>query len=432
MIGAILLSLAALADPAPVVEGDVTEAHVAGMTVIVKHVANAELVTAQLYLRGGARNWTKADAGVETLALNVAAAGGTLTLDKIAFTQKLAGLGATIDADTGRDWSLLQAKGPVASFDPLFGLLVDVLLRPALPPSEIELQRQRQIQQIKHDDEDPDGRLMELIDGVVFKGHPYEARAEGTVDVVTKLNPAQLGAQLQKLRETSRMVLVVVGDVDATKVIGAARAAFALVPRGDYAAKALATPSFAGATLTTEERKLPTNYIVGLFPVAPAAAKDAFVGPAMWNILWERLFEEVRTKRNLSYAPGIRTIITESVSLAGVYVTATDPNTTLPVMIHELKRMQDEPLDATDLAATKALTRTGMLVRQETTDGQATALARGWLLTGDWRYDAKLRDQIANATSADLQAYARKYFGKMQMVLLGDPQKLEIKIVKSF
>ena len=101
---------ASAADSAPVVDGDVTSATVNGMQILVKRVPGAELVASQLYIRGGSRNWGKADAGVEALALRVAVSGGTESLDKVAFGQALASLGSSIQARTGRDWSSIEGK----------------------------------------------------------------------------------------------------------------------------------------------------------------------------------------------------------------------------------------------------------------------------------------------------------------------------------
>lgn len=81
--------------------------------------------------------------------------------------------------------------------------------------------------------------------------------------------------------------------------------------------------------------------------------------------------DEVRTKRNLSCAPNTQYEAMVSGSLAGVYVTAVDANTTLKVMINKV-------------------------------------------------------------THADVQAYAKKYAGKMQLVMLGDPSKLDPALGASF
>src|SRR6185436_16112037 len=158
---------------------------------------------------------------------------------------------------TGTDWSVLQAKGPVRSYDDLFGLLVDVFLNPALPASEIEVSRDQQVARIRHEDEDPDERLNLIMDHQFWKGHPYENRPQGTVEVVQKLTRDQLTAHLAKLRETSRLVLVVVGNVEPAKVIESTKTKLAKVPEGNYVHKSLPTPVFDKPTLFTEQRKLP-------------------------------------------------------------------------------------------------------------------------------------------------------------------------------
>jgi len=401
--GLAFVALVAGADPKPVVEGDVTEAHVNGMTILVKKVPNAELAAVQLYVRGGARNWGKADAGVEELAFRVAANGGTKALDKVAFANKAASLGINIGADTGRDYSAIMGKAPLASFDTMLGLVEDCLLTPALPASELEIQRQQQLSEIRHGDEDPDGRLRKLQGENIWKGHPYENRPEGTVDVVSKLTPAQIEAQLAKVRESKRLVLVVVGDVDANKVIEQAKTVFAKLPRGGFDAKPLPAPSFKKATLVTEKRDLPTNYIQALTLGPKPGTKDYAAANALNTMLWERMFEEVRTKRNLSYAVGVPFAPMEAATLVGIYVTAVDPNAAVPVMIDELKKVQNTPLTDVELAAAKAMTRTNMLMGEQTTDGQARALASGWMLTGDWRFEKKLLDTINTITAKDMQ-----------------------------
>jgi predicted Zn-dependent peptidase len=415
-------------DPAPVTEGSVTEARVAGLTVLVKRLPNAELVTTQLHVRGGARNWGEADAGVEALAFRVATTGGTRLLDKEAFGRKLSALGAEIGATTGRDGSILQGKGPLPGFEATFGLVADCFLSPALPESEVTLARDQSVLALQRQREDPDGALELLVEATLFKGHPYANRPQGTPETVANLGRAQLAGHLARLREASRLVLVVVGNVDPARVIALARQTFAGVPPGAYAPPPLPRPAFAAPALTSETRKLPTNYLQGMFPAPGPGAADYPAARVATFALGQRLFEEVRTKRNLSYAPGTRYDVAEGSALAGIYVTAVDPNVTLPVMLGELTRLKELPIPAEELAGYKSIYRTRFLLSQETTDGQATSLARGFLLAGDWRYYDRVLAQAADVTAADVQAYARTYASKLQFVLLGDPGKLDPKL----
>jgi len=419
------------AEPAPVVEGEVTEGRLGGMTLLVKRARGAELVTAQLYVRGGALNWTAATGGIEQLAFHVASTGGAGGLDKAAFARRLAGLGADLHAETTRDWSMVQAKGPRPATPELLRLAADVLLRPALPASEVEVARQQQLIGLQQLQEDPDGRLGALLDEVRFQGHPYRVRPEGTQATVKALTAAQLGAHLAGLREQARLVLVVVGDVDFDAVRAQAQALFGSLPRGAASSGPPPLPTIAASTLTPEARTLPTNYLEGVFRGPPPGSPGYATGVATNSLLWERLFYEVRTRRNLSYAPGTRWDLTGAGTYGGLYVTAVDPTTTWRVMLGELRRLQTEPVPADDLAGAKAQARTSMLMRQESTDGQASSLGGSLLLTGDWRFRQRLVEQVRAVTVEDVQAYARQYFGRLQVVLLGNPAALDPAVATS-
>ena len=426
---------ALLTDPAPVTEGDVTAAWVNGMQVVVKRLPGAELATVQLYVRGGARNWGKEDAGVELLALRAATSGGLKLgdkqLDKEAFGNLLSSLGVALNAETGRDWSAISGKGPVAQLKTTLALVSAAFLQPALPAAEVELTRQRQLLGLKRRAEQPDGRLDELVTQALWAGHPYANRPDGTVESVAAIKPEQVAAHLAKLRETSRLLLVVTGDVDAATVQAEARLLFAGVPRGSYAPAPLAHPAFAAPKLSAEQRALPTNYLQGM-TAGPAMTSAEFAAARVLNAaLAERMFEEVRTKRNLSYAPGTRFDVTEAGTLLGIYVTAVDPNTTLKVMLDELQKSKDTAFPELEVAAARSQYRTNFTMQAETTDGQASLLARGALLAGDWRWAGKFQQQVDAVTAADVQALAKKYLSNLQVVLLGDPSKLDAKLATS-
>jgi len=342
--------------------------------------------------------------------------------------RKLADLGATIAGTTERDWSVIEGKSPAAGFEDTFGLVAEAFLAPAMPESEVTLARNQEVLALKRLRENPDGALELLVEATVFKGHPYANRPGGTPDTVAKLGREQLAAHLDRLRETSRLVLVVVGAVEPQRVVALARQAYGALPRGSWSPAALSRPSFSSPALTTETRKLPTNYLQAMFTAPGPGAPDYAAARVANFALGQRLFEEVRTKRNLSYAPGARYEVAADSAMGGIYVTAVDPNATLPVMLGELTRLREQPIPTDELAGYESLYRTRFLMAQETTDGQATSLARGLLLAGDWRYFDRLLGLAAKVTAADVQAYARTYARNLQFVMLGDPAKLDPKL----
>lgn len=416
---------AAPADPAPVTDGDVTVGYANGVQVIVKRIPGAELSAMQLYIKGGARTYSAADAGIARLSLAVAASGGTASLEKDAFHRKLAALGSEIWSEAGPDFASIKAKTLLAQWDETFGLLADTFLRPALPASELELQRQRQIAALRHEKSDPDATLSVLVNQVVFKGHPFENRAIGTEESVSKLTAESVKTYLDELRETGRLVFVTVGDVDPAHVIEKVKGAFGALPRGDYAGAPFPALEFDKPTVAVTERKLSTNYIEAAFAAPAWTSPDFADAMVAMSHLQHRVFEEVRTKRNLSYAPGARLSTGLSVPYGYLYVTAVDPNTTIKVMFDEVKKLQNEPVPEKDLTATKSVYLTRYLMQNESTDGQASMLASAQLLGGDWKLARTLPERIRAVTPAAVQAYAKKYLGRLQVVVLGDPAKVD-------
>jgi len=417
--------VSAPADLAPVTEGDVTVARVSGVDVLVKRIPGADFASLQLYIRGGARDWSAADAGIERLALATATSGGTEALDKDAFARRLAALGSEIGSESRPDFSAIRAKSLASKWDETFGLLADTFLHPALPAAELELERQRQLSSLRHEQDNPDALLGLRVQEAFYRGHPFANRTIGTAESVQKIDLDAIKAHLARIRETSRLLFVTAGDVDPAHVLEQVRASFGTLPRGAYQGAPFPAVAFDRPSLTVSEKKLATNYIQGTFPAPRWSDADSPAAMVAMSLLRFRLFEEVRTKRNLSYAPGAGLRNGSTVPTGYLYVTAVDPNTTFKVMLDEARRLQNEPISAKDLAGTKATFLTSYLMGSESTDGQAGMLAEAALLGGDWKLARTLPERIRAVTPADVQAYAKKYLGRLQMVVIGDPSKID-------
>ncbi len=419
------------ADPAPVVDGDITVASAHGVRILVKRIPGAELTAAQLYIRGGVANWSERDAGVEMLALRTATSGGTQQLDKDAFSRRLTTLGSDLGASTGNDYSVIEQKSLTTKFDETFDLLVQSFLTPAMLDKEIELNRQRQLVGIKRDLETPDGRVGLVLLDAMWAGHPYHARPIGSVESVGALTPAALRTHLDELRETSRLELIVVGDVPADHVIARVKAAFGMLPRGSFVARPLPVPKFDKPTLLAKQAELPTTYVIGSF-VGPSWSSPelpaAFVAT---RILHDRVWEEVRTKRNLSYAPSASFRYGAEITRGQLYVTAVDPNTTWKVMLDEVKKLAEAPLPSADLAGAKAQFLTGHLAANESTGGQASWLGTCDVVGGDYKLARTLPDRIATVKAEEVQAFLKNRVLRLQTAVLGDAAKLDRSLFES-
>jgi predicted Zn-dependent peptidase len=412
-------------DPPLRVEGAVATTTVNGIPIIVKRVPGVEFVSASLVIKGGARNWGKDDAGIERIGCAAAAGGGPSGTSKAAFQARLVELGAQIRATTSEDFSEFDAKTLTATWEETFGLLLDVFMQPALTAEEIELRKGQQIWDLRAEIEDPDRQLRLLGRQMLFKGHAYENPAGGTIETVSRLQRPAIQQHLAKLRESRRLVLVVVGDVDPERVVSLTRDRLGDLPAGDYVDAPPAALSFSRPGLTTKERALPTNFIVSLLP-APTWTEPTFAASTMaMEVLSSRLYQEVRAKRGLSYAPAAFSANDSYLPVAGMYVSTTDPNQTMQIMWDTLKDLQGHPVSAQDLEGSKAVFVTRYLMDFQTTEGMAALMAKAQIYKGDWRFARVWAENIKAVTPADIQSFVRQRLVNFQTVVLGDQKRID-------
>ena len=180
------------------------------------------------------------------------------------------------------------------------------------------------------------------------------------------------------------------------------------------------------------EQKLPTNYLLAMFSGPTWRDPDFVVARVARATLGQREFKEVRTKRNLSYAPAAWLAWNRELPTGALYVTAVDPVATMKVMLDQAKRLRDEPVPEGELEATKATMLTGIFMRSESPADQATQLAMLQIHAGDWRMVRTLQDRVRAVTAAQVQQWAQKHVTKLQTFVIGDAGKLDKAVLESF
>jgi predicted Zn-dependent peptidase len=238
------------------------------------------------------------------------------------------------------------------------------------------------------------------------------------------LTADDLRAYHQKIMQTSHLLLVVVGDLDPVQLKQRITASFAKLPRGDYKLQTPPPISFTASTVEITNRELPTNYVQGIFGAPSIMSPDIYPMRVASSLLRDRVFEEVRVKRNLSYAPDAF-LRSQSANIGGLYVTAVDANQAVRVMLNEILRLQREPIDQDDITAVIAQFLTTYYMSQETNAAQAAELAQYELIGGGWRNSLLFLEKLRAVTPADVQRVAQKYMHNFRFVVLGNPAQID-------
>ena len=400
----------------------VAEFTVAGIPVIFKPVRANEVVAVRLYLKGGSASLTPELAGIETFIAELGER-GTQKYDREAFTRLATQTGTNIGGGASYDWSVFTAQGIRQHWDTTWDLFTQAVLHPTFPQSEVETVRGQLMNALRQERDDPDDFLDVLADSVIYTGHAYTLRPQGSTATVAAITRDQIADWHRRRLTKENLLLVVVGNVELADLRAKIAAAFAGLPATGAPATELRPLLPLTRDVLVVQRDLPTNYIAGYWG-APAPAEADF--PAFrvaTSLLSNRLFEEVRTKRNLTYAVAA-SLLSRRSNVGRLYVTAVQPDTTIRVMFTEVRRLQTEPVPADRLAERLSVLLTNFWVGQETNMSQAEQLGFFELAGGGWEnlytYPARLRA----VTPADIQRVAQRYMRDLRFVVVGDPNKI--------
>jgi predicted Zn-dependent peptidase len=404
----------------------VSEFEVNGLKVLMKRREGSLTVAAGLFIRGGSSNITAQNAGIETLMLS-AATEASAAFPRTRMRNELSRMGTVIGSSSNNDYSVLSLASTRMHFDRSWEMFTDVILRPSFTKEDVSLVQSRMVVSLSDDTDNPDVYLQKLQERVAYAGHPYLNSTGGTPETVGKLTPEDLRAYHKKLMETSRLLLVIVGDLNVNEVRSLVEASFGKLPRGSYKPEAVPQLTFDKSSVEVTPRELPTNYVQGLFTAPSLTSPDIYAMRIASSLLRDRVFEEVRVKRNLSYAPDAF-LRTQAANVGGLYVTAVDANQSIRVMLSEIARLQAEPVNASDIHAVIAQYLTTYYLGQETNAAQAGELAQYELIGGGWRNSVEFLDRLMAVTPADIQRVSQKYMRNIRFVVLGNPRSVDTNV----
>ena len=422
-----LLAIASpcLAQSAPKID-DFT---VAGIHVIHKTITANDVIGVQLFVKGGAAAITPKNAGIEQLIVDAAPL-GTSRYTKEQFTAAATKNGAEVGGSADLEYTSMTLRAVRQNWDASWDLFAEAVAHPTFPESEVAVARGQLVNQVKQRTDDPDSYLAEISDSVVFAGHPFAPEPRGTPKSVAALTSADLARWHARRFTRANMLIVVVGNVTHDDLVAKISRSFGGLPASGGAVAAVPALAPMKASVTIMNRSLPTNYIQGTFAAPPSRSRDAAAVRLAVRILSDRLFEEVRTKRNLTYAV-YSFFRGGSVGRGAVYVTAVDPDTTLKVMLAEVRRLQREPVSTERLQESRNDYVTAYWMGQETNLGQAAQLGAFELTGGGWRNALALVDKVRAVTPADIQRVAMRYFRNARFVVVGDPKKVDRALFQS-
>lgn len=417
--------------PADVIAAShIEDFEVDGLRVLLKHTQASPVVALDIYVDGGSATATADNAGIENLALRAATTGGTVQLPREAFNARLESMGSSISAAAGRDYSTISMNCVRPYFSQTWEIFADVLTEPGFDAAQLEIDRNRVIEEIKATEEDPDEYVGLLATELHYDGHPYAIRPIGTEENVKGFSRQQLIDYYKVILNRKRMMMVVVGDIDRATIEKYIKTDLTAIPAGDAPAPALPGLETRPSEIKSVTRELPTNYVFGFYDAPAPTHPDYYPMVVATSVLRDRLFEEVRTKRNLTYAVSAG-LSSRRANIAYLYVTTTQPNETIKVMYEEIDKLATLPLDAKTLDDLVETFLTEHYMALETNSAQADQLGRSELLSDGWERSLVFIEMIKQVKPEDVMRVVDRYVKNVHWGYIGNPEQADPALLKA-
>jgi len=396
--------------------GAVTQFTVDGITVLI-HRASNELVSAIVGFEGGFAHGDATNPALADFTADLVTSSGSATITKEDLRSFASRTSTSIagDADlTGMRFSLTSTR---SNFDRAWDILAGLITSPLYDETEFKNGMQSRVNRIRRRWSNPDDHAEIVADSILLLHEPILSRVVREEDVQGVTIDAMKGL-MARLRERSRMVVVVVGNVTEQEIRKKV-ALFGSLPAGSFQRTELqAIRPHEKPHVVVVDRKSPTTYVYGRFSGPRMTSEDYWPLQVGLSHLRNVLFEEIRTKRNLSYAPGAWLGGLYGSTYGNISVSSTRPDSAIKVMFDELRTMRSREVDATRLAGSRSVYTTVYYLRQMTNGGVAQSIYTAWRNTGNWRAAFAI-DEITRVQPSDVLRAFAKYARNLQVGVAG-------------
>jgi zinc protease len=378
-----------------------------GIPLVSAQTGEVPIATITVVLPGGNATDPAGKAGLASLAATVADK-GTPTRSAQQIAQTLESLGASLNASSGNDGTYVSLTAPTANLAAAGEVLADVIRNATFPADELERERKRAIDGLQVALKDP-GSLAGLVATRVLYGEaPYGGVT--TVNSLPAITQADLAAWRTQWWHPATAKIVVSGGIATGQAKAITDKLFGNWTSTAPAPTPIAHPAGDALPVRTLVIDMPeagqAAVVAGVRAVSrssadywPLTVANAVLGAGSNG----RLFEEVRTKRGLSYGSysGFGATADTSVLTASAQTKNETADEVAQVMLDQFAGLSGSPLDEVTVQK-RRLYLAGSTERALETSGGFNAIVANLLLQGIDPRDAGMIAQHLGEVSPDV------------------------------
>jgi predicted Zn-dependent peptidase len=357
-----------------------------GLRVVSERIDTVRSVALGFWVRTGSRDETVGEAGVSHFLEHLLFK-GTKRFSSTEIDQIFDGMGAEINAGTGKETTSVYSRFLDQHLERAFDVMADMVLRPAYP--DIDSERQVVIEEIAMYEDEPSDKVHDVLAEAVFGTHPLGRPVIGRADVIANVPVPDIAAYHDERYMPANMVVAAAGNIDHDHLVALVEAASeAGLPTGAGDGRELvAAPPAVAPRMCFVEKQTEQYHVTLGAPGIPRRDDRRFALRVLDTILGgatsSRLFQEVREKRGLAYSVYSYSSQYLDSGQIGMYVGTRPDNVqqALQVIGDELRRLREDGVSDEELERGKENVKGRTVLSMESTLARMNRLGSS-LLTG--------------------------------------------------
>ncbi|MBM3789450.1 MAG: insulinase family protein [Acidobacteria bacterium] len=317
-------------------------------------------------------------------------------------------VGGQLDAFTDKEYICVYARVMDRHLAVAFGILADILLRPAFPPAEVRRERNVIFEEINTIEDSPHELIHDYYLANLWPGHPLGRPVSGTKETVAAIRRRDLSDFFRRHYSGRNMVIAVAGNLRHSQVQRLAERHFGELAAGEPAEPGPPPRLQAGRVVRTKANLEQVHICLGA-GCPSLLSRDRFSVHLLSTILGggmsSRLFQNIREKRGLVYS--IESVIslfsdagTMAVSAAAVPAAAAR---VVDLVLKELRTLRRVLVSRCELSRAKEFVQGSFLLGLENSSSRMMHLAQQQLYFDRLFSVRETLDRIERVRSADVR-----------------------------
>jgi zinc protease len=389
-----------------------------GSTVVAKETRKTPAVSINVAIRAGSI-CDPADALGATYVLSRVIDRGTATRSADAIAEELDGRGVSLTISVTRHLFSLVCTCLADDFESVLALIGDIVKSPSIPNEELAVRKGEVVTVLRQDEDNPAVRALERLMSLLYgPDHPYGRRSKGTIESVESLTRSRLQDLHSAHFVPSALTAVIVGDIDAIRIVDVASSVF-----GSWNATTVRPVLLPPVPHATERRRITipmmnksqTELAYG-FTTITRDDPQYYPFWLMNNVFGQyalggRLGDNIRERQGMAYhvSSTFDANILPGPLVVRAGVNATNVDRAITAIDQEVTALHREGITARELTESRQYMIGSMPRQLETNAGIAQFLQTAEFFNLGLDYDVRLPELLGAVSLEEVHAMAQRY-----------------------